>query len=201
MVNIQRFKLPRELFVSLEGRFCHVSLYTPGKLYLAGGTARGLLRYLVVGGEVSKPNDYDWTIVGMHRVGGADYGIDARPKGSRRIEVEHGAPHASLSDYMVSRDFGINEVAIDAKGYLYATKMAQESFKLGTLLTTHGKVLTHREAVRACRFCIEYNLKMPSFVRNQVKHLWLTDEAEVRGTSVYYRYSELWDIKGFIRAL
>ncbi|NCB26607.1 MAG: hypothetical protein EOM62_14205 [Bacteroidia bacterium] len=200
MVNIQRFKLPRELFENLEGRFCHVSLYAPGKLYLAGGAARGLLRYLVVGGEVSKPNDYDWTIVGMYREG-ANYGIDARPKGSRRIEVEHGAPHASLSDYMWSRDFGVNEVAIDAKGYLYATKMAQESFKLGVLLATHGKTLTHREAVRACRFCIEYNLKMPGFVRNQVKHLWIADEAKVRDTSVFSRYSELWDIEGFIRTL
>jgi len=191
-MQIVKLTVPKQIFMPIAGHFCHVHA-SQGQVYLAGGAARGVLQHLLQGGKLRKPNDYDWTVVGRAK---GSISLNRAPKGPKRIEVEDGAPHATLTDYMASRDFGINEVAIDSKGCLYATKIAIESFKSGILLARPGQLLTPREAVRACRFCLEYSLKMPAVIRNQV--IAFRNDGSLREEAVYSRYLRTWDLDPFI---
>jgi len=194
--HISRFKADRAEFSPVAGRFHHVSISGTGHLYLIGGAARGLLQSTLRGTQTTKPNDYDWTVIGCCSKREAIH-LDRSPRGINRIELEHGAPHPSLQDYFESRDFAINEVAVDSKGFIFATKIAVRSYRSNTLLVRPGKQLTLREAVRACRFCLEYKLKMPTAVKAQVKAL----AADMIWEPVFDRYTRSWNITEFINTL
>jgi hypothetical protein len=188
-------------FKNYSGRFHHVHFEGTGmKLYLIGGGARGWLLSVVKGDGApsSEPNDFDWAVVGR-----GDYSAirwDCHPKKKNRIEIESGSPHPDLESYFKSRDFAINQVAIDSKGNLFATKKALDSFRKGVLYLAEGRkeALTPREAVRACRFSMEYSLKMPASLRAQVLNL----REEMVEEPVFRRYTLAgWDLEGFLRTL
>jgi hypothetical protein len=192
-------KISLKDFNSYSGRFHHTHCKKSGmKLYLIGGGARGLLLSFLTGTQAPKPNDFDWTVIGEGDY--SDIIWDRNPKKQNRIEIESEAPHSDLKSYFKSRDFAINQVAVDSKGNLYATKKALESFKRKILYLAEGRKeeLTPREAVRACRFCMEYNLKMsPSLLKEVKKH-----KNSMVHEDVYHRYIQQgWDLEAYRRNL
>lgn len=139
---------------SIQGHFQDIR--TDGTVYLIGGAARQFL----FGGEI---NDFDYTIIG-----GSYYSVNKLPQKNKRAEVENGAcSHRGLQEYFKSRDFTINQVAVNSKGILYATKsclMAREKRVLFSVKTS----TTLRELVRALRFSKEYNLRLSNNLEREL---------------------------------
>lgn len=164
-------------FRSVQGRFHHV--HADGTAYLTGGAARELLKD-ALGLESRIPSDYDWTVIGKA------YGYDRKPKKNKRIEVEWCAPHHSMKEFMRTRDFSINQVAVDSKGNIFVTKMALRSLKTNVLYAVNSE-LTPREAVRAIRFAGEYNMKLAPALADMIKSFSIAD---LESEPIYKRYSE-----------
>lgn len=188
-MTILRYKLNNDLMKNLQGRFRHV--HTDGQVMIIGRTARALAFKLLAGIDI-KVNDCDYTVIGGQSYC-KDYNV-ARC-GKNRVEVEDDAPHASISDYMSSRDFTINQVAVDSKGNLFVTKNALKDIRSGVINTVDNRSVTPREAVRACRFTMEYNFELSSVIRDYVdRH----NVGMMKLEAVWHRYSLQFNLYNYI---
>ena len=187
---ILRYKLSNDLMKNLQGRFRHV--VADGQVMIIGGTARALAFKTLVGIDINV-NDCDYTVVGC-----SSFKVDHKisTHGANRVEVEHAAPHRSITDYMGSRDFTINQVAVDSKGNLFATKNMVSDLK--NKVIDQVRTMTPDEAVRACRFALEYNFKLSPRVLRQVKCFGLETLKTAR---CWERYSHSFDLEGYCNTL
>ncbi|RKY30293.1 MAG: hypothetical protein DRP74_07315 [Candidatus Omnitrophota bacterium] len=160
--GIVRFKLTDPVRKSVVGRFHHV--HTDGRPMIIGGAARIAL-LAVLGMEAwAKPDDWDFTVIG-----GSYVSKDYRPRGSSRVEIEWEAPHPTLSHFFKTVDLSINQVAVSAQGFIFATKNAVKAWKNRVISLAHAGSATPREAVRAIRFSLEYNLQIAPSLLEDVK--------------------------------
>lgn len=163
------------LFKKLVGRFQHVHV-TGGRAYLIGGVCRALM----AGAPI---HDFDFTVIAEGDIERCYYTLDRSPKGDDRIEVEHDAPHASLADYFRTRDFRVNQVALDSKGYLWLTQRGAEDWRKRRLVSVSSRI-SLREGARAVRFANELQLTCSPSISNFIQKY----EEEIRRESVFRRY-------------
>lgn len=164
------------LFKKLVGRFQHIHV-KGGRAYLIGGVCRSLM-------TGSPINDFDFTVIANGAVARCSYTIDGAPKGDNRIEVEHDAPHASLVDYFRTRDFRVNQMALDSQGYLWLTRGGAEDWRKRRLVSVASKI-SLREGARAVRFAKELRLTCSPAISQFIRQY----EREIRSESVFRRYA------------
>lgn len=192
-MTILRYKVSNDLMKNLQGRFRHV--IADGQVMIIGGTARALAFKLIAGLEV-KVNDCDYIVIG-----GQSFKKDHRvsPRGKNRVEVESDAPHTSIANYMGSRDLTVNQVAVDSKGNLYVTKnMVNDIHHQIINLVGSARSMTPREAVRACRFAMEYNWKLSPSIIKSIREMGID---ELKAEDVWDRYSQSFDLEGFVLSI
>ncbi len=162
----------KQFEVSLLGHFD--AIRTDGEVFAIGGAVRSLLR------KSRSVSDYDFTVVG-----GTYFEKNFHTGGSHRVEVDNTANvNETLADYMSSRDFTINQVAVDREGTLYITEEALRDYSDGVLRPVHPENLSIREGARAIRFSQEYGLaptsELAAFCREHRK--------EIKEERVFHRY-------------
>ena len=158
-------------FRSVQGHFDAIS--TDGKVLIIGGAVRSI----IFGGTIS---DYDFTIIG-----GTDYEFNFRTFGRHRVEVDYCANQIkSLEEYFSTRDFTINQIAIDSKGVLYCTQEALDDAKNRILRPVHPNNLSIREGARAIRFSQEYDLTPV----NSLREFCRVHRKEIKEERVWKRY-------------
>ena len=192
-MTILRYKLSNDLMKNLQGRFRHV--IADGQVMIIGGTARALAFKLIAGLEV-KVNDCDYTVIG-----GQSFKKDHRvsPRGKNRVEVESDAPHTSIANYMSSRDLTVNQVAVDSKGNLYVTKNMVNDMRQQVInIVGSARSMTPREAVRACRFAMEYSWKLSPSIIKSIRQMGID---ELKAEAVWDRYSQSFDLEGFVLSI
>lgn len=149
------------------------AIRTNGEPYAIGGSVRGLLYNRPV-------SDYDFTIVG-----GDKYKTVFRTAGSHRVEIDDTAvENKSLEDYFSSRDFTLNQIAVDRFGNLYMTEAAMEDIRSGVLRPVNPEALTIREGARAIRFSQEFHLTPVDSLRAFCKE----HRKEIKHEGVWFRY-------------
>ena len=164
-------KADMKKFRSVQGHFDAIS--TDGKIFIIGGAVRSI----IFGGTIS---DYDFTIIG-----GTAYEFNFRTFGRHRVEVDHCANQIeSLEEYFLTRDFTINQIAIDSKGVLYCTQEALDDARNRILRPVHPNSLSIREGARAIRFSQEYDLTPV----NSLREFCRVHRKEIKEERVYRRY-------------
>jgi hypothetical protein len=97
--------------------------------------------------EVS--DDLDFTVIGPS---------DTEFTKDEGYDVEYAAPHISIESYLNSRDFTVNEVAMDSST-IYLSDAAYAAIQDGVVELSENQTASSRTYYRAIRFACKYGME------------------------------------------